>query len=289
VAPERLRFDFTHLAALTMDELRRVEAIVNAEVRANLPVTTRVTTFDEAVKGGAIALFGEKYGDLVRVVSAEGFTAELCGGTHLRATGQIGLLHIVGESSVGSGLRRIEAVTGRGAEAYIRERLDVLLGLADVLVARPGEELQRAEALQGELRAERRSVQDLQRQLAAYRVETLLGQALDVRGAKVLVAEVAVGDVNALRELSDRFRDKLGSAVVALGAVIGDRPLVVVAVTQDLVARGLHAGKLAGAAANHMGGGGGGKPNMAQAGGKDVSRLAEALAVLKELVSQTLG
>ena len=288
VAPDRLRFDFSHLSPLTMDELRRVEAIVNAQIRANRPIVTRVVTYDEALKSGAIALFGEKYGDLVRVVSAEDFAAELCGGTHLRSTGEIGFFHVVSESSIGSGLRRIEAVTGRGAEAYIRERLDVLAALADLLAARPGEELPRAEALQGELRIERRTVQELQRQVAAHSVEALLSRVVDVQGAKVLAAQVEVGDVNALRDLSDRFRDKLGSAVVALGAVIDGRPLVVVAITPELVSRGLHAGKLAGAAAARMGGGGGGKPNMAQAGGKDAARLPEALSAVQELVAQTL-
>ncbi len=288
VAPDRLRFDFSHLAALTMDELRRAEAIVNAQVRADRRIITRILPFDEAVRSGAIALFGEKYGDLVRMVTAEGFTSELCGGTHLHSTGEIGLFHIVSESSVGSGMRRIEAVTGRGAEAYIHERLDVLMALSDLLGAKPGEELQRAEALQEELRAQRRTIQELQRQAAAHSVEVLLSQAEDMHGARVLAARVEVGDINALRELSDRFRDKLGSAVVALGAVVEGRPLVVVAITPDLVARGLHAGKLAGAAAGHMGGGGGGRPNMAQAGGQDIARLPEALAAVRELVMQML-
>jgi len=289
VAPDRLRFDFAHLAPLTAEELRQVEAIVNAQIRANLPVKTRIVPFEEAIKGGAVALFGEKYGDLVRVVSVEGFSAELCGGTHLKATGEIGLFLILGESSVGSGLRRIEAVTGRGAEAYVRERLETLRELGEILSAKPGEEVQRANALMAQLRELRHAVQELQRQLAAQSVESLLDRVVEVKGVKVLAAQVKVADVDGLREMGDRFRDKLGSAVVALGAVIDSRPLVVVAITEDLVRRGLHAGKLAGATAGYMGGGGGGKATMAQAGGKEVARLGEALAMVPRLVAEALN
>ena len=286
VSPERLRFDFTHLSALTADELDRVAAIVNQAVRDDRPVSTRVTAYDDAVKSGAIALFGEKYGDQVRVVSVEGFSTELCGGTHLQRTGQIGFLVILGETSVGSGLRRIEALTGRGAEAYLRERLGLLQQIGGALTARPGEELERIAALQEQLREQRRSLADLQRQLAAGNVESLLEKAVDVAGATVLAARADVADVDGLRELVDRFRDRLGSAVVALGAVIGERPILVVGLTPDLVKSGLSAGRLAGDAARKMGGGGGGRPDMAQAGGKDAARLEEALSTVVELVRQ---
>ena len=289
VAPDRLRFDFAHLSPMTPDELRRVEQIVNAQVRANRPVSTRVSSFDEAVKAGAIALFGEKYGETVRTVSVEGYSAELCGGTHLHATGEIGLMLITSESSIGSGLRRIEAVTGRGAEAYVRGRLDALDAVGAALGARPGEELDRLSDLQEQVRDLRRSLQDAQRQLAARSVDALLDEAAEVNGSRVLAARVEAPDVDALRELCDRFRDRLGSAVVGLGAVIGDRPMLVVGVTPDLVDRGVHAGKLAGAAAREMGGGGGGRPNMAQAGGKDSDRLPQALDTLRRLVGEALA
>ena len=289
VAPDRLRFDFAHLSSMTPEELRRVEQIVNAQVRANRPVSTRVSSFDEAVKAGAVALFGEKYGDTVRTVAVEGFSAELCGGTHLQATGEIGFFHITSESSIGSGLRRIEAVTGRGAEAYVRGRLDVLAALGAALSARPGEELERLTDLQEQVRDLRRALQDAQRQLAARSVDALLDQAVEVNGSRVLAAKVEAPDVDALRELCDRFRDRLGTAVVGLGAVINERPMLVVAITPDLVERGLHAGKLAGAAAREMGGGGGGRPNMAQAGGKDGERLPQALEMLRRLVSEALA
>jgi len=288
VAPDRLRFDFAHLSPLSAEELGRVEAIVNHQIRANSPVTARESSFDDAVRGGAVALFGEKYGDRVRVVTVEGFSSELCGGTHLGATGQIGSFLIVGESSIGAGLRRIEALTGRGAETYIRGRMDALESLTRVLSARPGEELQRAEDLVEQLRARRRIIGQLQRQIARRDVDSLLGEAVEVKGAKVLAVQVEAVDASALREMCDRFRDRLGSAVVALGALVNERPLLVVGVTQDLVAKGLHAGELASIAAQRMGGGGGGRPNMAQAGGGDASRLSEALDALPPLVAESL-
>jgi alanyl-tRNA synthetase len=288
VAPDRLRFDLAHLSALTRDELRRIEAIINEQIRLNRPISTQVLPYEEAVRQGAIALFGEKYGDVVRSVRVEGFTNELCGGTHLRATGEIGTFVIVGESSVGSGLRRIEALTGRGAASYLRGRLDTLEVMAEMLGARPGEEIERLTELTEESREQRRTLQELQRKLAAQSVDSLLSQVAEVHGVRVLSTRVDVTEVNTLREMCDHFRDKLGSAVVALGAVVENRPIVVVAVTQDLIDRGLHAGKLAGAVAQRMGGGGGGRPNMAQAGGKEASRLNEALGTVPGLVLDVL-
>jgi len=288
VAPDRLRFDFAHLAALTRDELTRIEAIINEQVRLNRPLTTQVLPYDEAVRQGAIALFGEKYGDMVRAVRVEGFTNELCGGTHLKTTGQIGAFVLVSESSIGSGLRRIEALTGRGAASYVRARLDTLATMAEMLGARPGEEIERLTAFYDESREQRRTLQELQRKLAAQSVDSMLDQVTEVRGIRVLAARVDVTELNTLREMCDHFRDKLGSAVVALGAVIENRPMLVVAVTQDLIDRGLHAGKLAGSAAQRMGGGGGGRPNMAQAGGKDASQLAESLGAVPGLVAEML-
>jgi alanyl-tRNA synthetase len=273
---------------MTPEELRRVEEIVNREIRENLSLSTHETGYQEAVREGAIALFGEKYTDQVRVVEVSGFTSELCGGTHLSATGQIGFFKITGESSIGSGLRRIEAVTGRGAEAHVQHKFDDLQRVGELLSARPGQEVQQAEELLDQLREQRRVAADLQRRLAARSVDRLLDETVEVNGAKVLAAKVDVTDVDALREMCDRFRDKLDSAVVALGAVIDERPLLVVAATQDLVGRGIHAGKLAGAAARRMAGGGGGRPNMAQAGGKDVDGLPEALAAVPDLVAEAL-
>jgi alanyl-tRNA synthetase len=290
VAADRLRFDFSHLSPLTPDEVRSVEASVNAAIRANYAVSTRVSGYEQAVRDGAIALFGEKYGDQVRVVSVEGFSTELCGGTHLHATGQIGQFVITAESSIGSGLRRIEAVTGRGAYEHVRQQLDTLETAAQRLATKPEQLVERLDALLQEAREQRRQMQELEQRLAASSVESLLDQAAEVQGVKLLAASVLASDVETLRAMCDRLRDKLGSAVVALGALIDERPLLVVAVTKDLISgRGLHAGKLAGAAAKLMGGGGGGRPDMAQAGGKDATQLQRAVAAVGDLLRQQLS
>ncbi|MBC7235431.1 MAG: alanine--tRNA ligase [Chloroflexi bacterium] len=289
VAPDRLRFDFAHLSPLSAEQRRRVEAIVNAKIRENLPVTVEVTSYEQARREGAMALFGEKYGDQVRMVRTGDFALELCGGTHLQSTGQIGFFLIVGESSIGSGLRRIEALTGRGAEEYVRRRLDDLARVAEMVSARPGEEAEKVQALLDTLREQRRTLAELQRQLAARSVGSLLDEVQEVAGVRVLAAQVQADDVDTLRQMGDRFRDKLGSAVVALGTVVDGRPLLIVALTKDLVERGLHAGKIAGEAARRMGGGGGGRPDMAQAGGKNPAGLAEALRAIPDLVVAALG
>ena len=289
VAPEHLRFDFSHLSAMSTEQLRQVEDIVNAEIRQDAPVSTRETSLDEARQQGVIALFGEKYGDRVRVVNVEGFSSELCGGTHLHSTGQIGCFFIKSEASVGSGLRRIEAVTGRGALAFVRNHMDRLNRVGELVSSRPGEEAERVAALMQEVKDQRKNLQDLQREIAAKSVDSLTDSAVEISGTKVLTAVVQAVDVDTLRDMCDQFRDKLGSGVVGLGAVIDEKPLLIVSITADLVKRGLHAGKLAGAAARLMGGGGGGKPHMAQAGGKDASKIEEAVSNIKQLVTDALN
>jgi alanyl-tRNA synthetase len=278
VAPDRLRFDFTHLQPVSAEELRQVEREVNAAMRADMPVQAQVTTFDQARASGAIALFGEKYGDSVRVVSVgDQFSRELCGGTHVHSTGQIGFLKILSESSVGSGLRRIEAVTGRGAEAYVQQQLDLLAKAAAALQARPDNLVQRARELAERLREQQRQIEQLGNQAAHQTVEQLLSKVQDVTGAQVLAARVDADSVERLREMADRFRERLGSVAIVLGTVISEKPNLVAAVTPDLVEKGLHAGKLVGQLAKVVGGGGGGRPTMAQAGGSDATKLYEAL------------
>jgi alanyl-tRNA synthetase len=285
VAPDRLRFDFTHLSPLTEAELERVEARVNADIRANMPVVTDVKAYDEAIGGGAIALFGEKYGDTVRVVGVgDGHSRELCGGTHVGATGEIGSLIITGESSIGSGLRRIEAVTGRAAERYVRERLRLLEETAEILQSDAGDIEERANDLMGQLRQQHKELARLRADAAARHAEALLSQVREADGVRFLAAKVEVADMDSLRAMTDRFRERLGSAVVVLGAVIGDRPAFVVAVTSDLVAKGLHAGKLAQVIAQVTGGGGGGRASMASAGGRDVDKLDEALTHVEQYI-----
>ena len=272
VAPDHLRFDFSHLKALTEEQIAEVNAIVNERIRQNLRVYDDSLPYKEAIKAGAIAIFDEKYGDVVRVlkIGEPAVSAELCGGTHVGATGEIGYFQVVSESSIGSGLRRIEAVTGRGAEQYINQRLD---------------ELQKAsESLEVELDKERKRALALERELAGKTAESLLSQAEAVKGVTVLAARVPAARMEIMRGMSDIIRDKLKSAIVVLGTVYQDKPAFIAAVTPDLVNQGYDAGKIVEQVAGVAGGGGGGKPELAQAGGKDKKKLDEALNLVKSLV-----
>ncbi len=294
VTPERLRFDFTHSSMLTQDELEAIERSVNEAILANYPLEAIDTGYHQAVDEGAIALFGEKYGDRVRVVKigypGEPFSQELCGGTHVNWTSDIGLFHIVSESSIGAGLRRIEAVTGRAAQQLVQKRLGTLESAAIFLGCAPDEVDRKVLTLMDELQDQRKEISRLRREIARHEFETLLKKAQDVQGIKVLAVQVVTAEnMETLREMSDWFRDRLGSGVVVLGAVLGAKPNFVAAVTPDLVERGLHAGKLVKAVAQVVGGGGGGKPTLAQAGGRDISRLGEALLMVPNLVAKSLG
>jgi alanyl-tRNA synthetase len=293
VAPDRLRFDFTHMEALKPDELAEIQRIVNEKIRADLLVTTRVSSFDEAMKEGVLAFFDEKYGDQVRVVETkeggERFSGELCGGTHCSATGQIGLFLIVGESSIGAGMRRIEAVTGRAAEAYVQEQLAALEGASRRLGAVASDLEAKVAALLSDLDSERKRAQALERALAAPAAEALVGKARAVDGIPLLAARVDAPSQDALRHMGDVLRQRLGSAVVVLGTVLDGRPAFMAMVTPDLVERGLHAGHILKRVASAAGGGGGGRPEMAQGGGTDASKLDEALALVKPLVKELLA
>jgi alanyl-tRNA synthetase len=274
VAPDRFSFDFSHLTAMLPDELKRVQRIVNEKIRQNLRVYDEEIPYQQAINEGAIALFDEKYGDTVRVlkIGEPVISAELCGGTHVTATGEIGLFHISGEHSIGAGLRRIEAVTGRGAEAVIEQRFSDLLETAN------------REAADAE--RERKRALSLERELGKERVESLLARAETVNGVKVLSARVPPSRPEVLREMSDRLRDRLKSAVVVLGTVYENKVAFIAAVTADLVAKGYDASKIVQQVAKVTGGGGGGKPNLAQAGGKDKAKLDEALRLVKSLVQE---
>jgi alanyl-tRNA synthetase len=277
VAPDRLRFDFTHLTAVMPEELRQIEEKVNAAIRADLPVTVTKTTYGQAIAQGAMALFGEKYGETVRLVQAGDYSQELCGGTHLQRSGQIGFCLLLSESSIGAGLRRVEAVTGRGAAAYVRQRLALLDEAASRLQVTPDEVPGKLTLLLDDLAGGRKEIERLQREAAKGQVQALLAQVREVKGVKVLAAQVDATSMEALREMSDWLRDRLGSAVIVLGAVVGERPAFVAVVTPDLVARGYHAGRIVKEVAAATGGSGGGRPELAQAGGKDSSQLAAAL------------
>jgi alanyl-tRNA synthetase len=290
VAPDRLRFDFTHGAMLTQEELDAVEQSVNDAILANYPLRAEQEAYQEAVASGAMALFGEKYGDEVRVIKIgvpdEPFSQELCGGTHVRSTGEIGLFRIVSEGSVGAGVRRIEAVTGRVAQQVVQRRLGVLDAAATHL-GTPPEEVDRAVLrMMGEMHDRQKEIALLRRQLAQLEFETLLKQVQQVNGIQVVAERVKASDVETLREMTDWLRNQLGSAVIVLGAVIEDKPNFVAAITPDLVERGLKAGNLIKQVARVVGGGGGGRPTLAQAGGRDPDRLEEALGLVPGAVTE---
>ncbi len=293
VAPDRLRFDFTHSAMLTQDELDAVEQSVNDAILAAYPVEESHATYKEAVASGAMALFGEKYGEVVRVIKVgwpeEAFSKELCGGTHVSNTSEIGLFHIISEGSVGAGVRRIEAVTGRAAQRLVQERMRTLEAAASYIGCQPDEVDRRVLNLLDDLENLKKDVARLRRALAQRDFERLLARAEDVKGAKVLAVQVEASDADTMREMSDWFRARLGSSVIVLGAAIDNKPSFVAAVTPDLVERGLHAGHLVKVVAQAVGGGGGGKPTLAQAGGRDLTRLAEALSLVRPWVEQRLS
>ncbi len=286
VAPDRFRFDFFHLAAVTGEETQKVQHIVNEKIRQNLRVYDEEMPYEKAIEAGTIALFDEKYGDEVRVlkIGEPAISVELCGGTHVNSTGEIGLLCVIGESSIGAGLRRIEAVTGREAEVFIERRFSALEKSAQSLETDPEEVEDKVSSLLGELNRERKQTLALERELAKLRVGSLAGQAEVINGVTVLAARVPPSRPEVLREMSDLLREQLGGAVIVLGTLYANRPAFLAAVTPDLVARGYDAGKIVKQVAEVAGGGGGGKATLAQAGGKNKDKLDEALRLVKSLI-----
>ncbi len=286
VEPGRLRFDFTHYAAVDRAELEEVERLMNEQILKNTAVETNVMPLDQAIQTGAMALFGEKYGDQVRVVNVPGFSRELCGGTHVGRTGDIGVCKIVYEGSISAGVRRIEAVTGEGALRQYQESVDAIKRIANLLKAGEPEVIEHVEKLLAAERAQARQVDQLKSKLAQSASGTLESQARRVNGSTVLAARIDGMDRGQLRELADSFRTRWKSAVVVLVSAGGDGVSVVAAVTRDLTAK-VHAGKLAGAVAQAAGGKGGGRPDMAEGGGKDPSAIEGALAdVYREVESK---
>jgi len=284
VEAQRLRFDFTHFSSISPDELARVEDLVNQKIQENLEVAARVMSMDEAVKEGAIALFGEKYGDTVRMISMGGFSKELCGGTHTHRTGDIGLLKITSEGGIAAGVRRIEAVTGRGSLDYLRALEHELGELAEHLRGSRGELVRKLDKLLEEKKAKEREVEALKAKLAAGVTRDILEGVREVSGVKVLAQLVEdVSSPKDLREYADRVKDRLGSGVALLGAKADGKALLIALVTKDLTKR-FHAGEIAKRAAAVLGGSGGGRPDMAQAGGPNVAALGDALKTLDEFV-----
>jgi alanyl-tRNA synthetase len=284
VEAERLRFDFSHFGSITAEELVDIERRVNEQIWLSTGVTIENKSLDEAKAMGAMALFGEKYGDVVRVVQVGSYSLELCGGCHVTNTSQIGLFKLLGESGIGSGVRRIEAVTGKHAYNYLEGQLDLLKQSGALLKSNTSDVPKRIEALFGQVKELSRENESLQAKLSRIEAGSLESQAKTVNGISVLSAKVSAPSMDALRSIVDELKVKLPSSVIVLGAVQDDKVNLAAAVSADLVKKGFHAGKIVKEAAVHCGGSGGGRPDMAQAGGKDASKLDEALKLAEELV-----
>ena len=293
VSTERLRFDFSHVSALSPEEQLSIQNLANGKIRENLAVSTDESTYAEAVRAGALAFFGDKYGDTVRVVrmedvthGSEPFSVEVCGGTHVGATGQVGTLFVLGESSIGGGMRRIEAVTGRAAEQLFIDQATRLESLARMLQTPVGDLESRLDSYIQDTEELRRRLASLERNSLRAEAEALLSQVQDIDGVKLVAGRTSANSAEAMREMGDFLKAKLSSVTVALGAIVNGNPLLVTMVTPDLVEKGLHAGNIARDAAWVMGGGGGGQPEMAQAGGRQADKLDDALRRVAELIVQ---
>ena len=284
VNAERTRFDFAHTGPMTPEQIRKVEEIVNAEVLANAAANSQVMAIDDAQKSGAMMLFGEKYGDEVRVLTI-GSSRELCGGTHVQRTGDIGVFKVVAESGVAAGIRRIEAITGDNALAYLQSLEDTVDSVAGTLKAQPDEVPGRLAAVLDHVKQLEKEIEKLKGKLASAQGDELVAQAIDVKGLKVLAARLDGADAKTLRDTMDKLKDKLKTAAIVLAAVDGDKVQIAAGVTADAIGR-IKAGELVNFVAQQVGGKGGGKPDMAMAGGTDASRLAGALASVQGWVSE---
>lgn len=289
VSDERLRFDFTHFSAMSSEQIESVENQVNEIILSNLPVITRVMPVDEAKKEGAMALFGEKYGDSVRVVSVGGFSKELCGGTHLKASGEAGFIKIISENGIAAGVRRIEALTGTRALQWYKEREKLLNEVSQVVKANPDDAVQKVMALADELKTVKKELEEIKIKMVNKSLDDILKNVQENSGFKILAVRMDQLDMNGLRNTADLMKNKLGSSVVVLASGLDNKVNLIVSATKDAVEKGIHCGKIIGEAAKAAGGGGGGRPDMAQAGGKDVSGIDKALKIAVERISETLS
>ncbi len=283
VTAQRLRFDFTHFSRISDDELRQVEDIANDMIRKNLPVDTQVCSLAEALKTGATAVFDEKYSDTVRVVKMGEMSMELCGGTHVTRTGDIGLLKILHESAIAAGVRRIEALTGAEALRHVQKAEDELRRTAGLFKSGQLEVFDRTEKLQKAIRELEREIETLKGKLASRDSGDLMSQVKEIAGVQVLAAKVEIADAKVLREFGDKLRDRLASGIILLAGKAGDRVLLLCMVTKDLAGR-FHAGNIIGQLAPIVGGKGGGRPDMAQAGGNQPENIDKLLAELELIV-----
>ena len=280
----RLRFDFSHFSAMTQEELDKVEKIVNEEIAAHLPVQTSVMTLDEAKKTGAMALFGEKYGDSVRVVQMGDFSTELCGGTHVANTGDIAVFKILSENGVAAGVRRIEAITGTGVFAYYKEVEEKLAEAARIVKATPANLAEKLTHLMAEVKQLSSENESLKSKAARESLGNVMDQVKEVRGVRLLAAKADNVDMNGLRELGDQLKEKLGEGVVVLASEKDGKVNLVAMATEEAMAKGAHAGNLIKGIAALVGGGGGGRPNMAQAGGKNPAGIPKAIVEVEKVL-----
>jgi len=281
----RLRFDFTHFAKISDEELKRVETIANDMIRKNVPVKTEICALEDALKTGATAVFDEKYGATVRIVKMGEMSMELCGGTHVKQTGDIGLLKVVHESAIAAGVRRIEAVTGREALTHVQKAEEELKKAAGLFKANPLEVFDRTEKILKQTRELEKEIETLKGKLAARDSGDLMNQAHVIGGVKVLAAQVSIADVKTLRDFGDKLRDKLESGIILLGSKAGEKAMLLCMVTKDLAAK-YHAGNIIKELAPLIGGSGGGRPDMAQAGGTQPENLSEAIAYFEKLMAK---
>ena len=289
VAPDRLRFDFSHVQPVTDEELWQVQHLVNEKIRQNSGVRRDEDTYSSAIQRGALAFFGDRYGERVRLIeiaNGDTFSFEVCGGTHVHHTGEVGSVYILGESSIGAGMRRLEAVSGRAAERLVWERFNREDGLASMLNTTSPELGNAVQRIQDENDDLRRQLATLERQNSLQAAEILLDSKQDINGVSVLSARTEASNADSMREISDWLRDKMGSGIVVLGAVINDRPTISVGITRDLVDGGADARDYARDLGRIIGGGGGGRPDMAQAGGRNADKLDEAIAGAADIVRQ---
>ena len=288
VTADRLRFDFTHFSGMTQEEIKEVERLVNDAIFASLPIEAEEMGIDAAREKGAMALFGEKYGDVVRVVDMGGYSIELCGGAHLKNTAQVGSFKIVSENGIAAGVRRIEALTGEGALAHYQAQEEEIRTLSALAKTSPDKLVARMEQILAEQKELAKELEKLKAKMAGGAADEMLSKKVDINGVAVLAAEVKDMDGNAMRTLGDQLKNKLGSGVIVLAGEAGGKVSLVVMATDDVVKKGAHAGNIIKAAAGVCGGGGGGRPNMAQAGGKDASKIGEALEKAKEVIAEQI-
>ncbi len=288
VAPERLRFDFTHFSQLTQEQIEQVEQQVNEIILANYAVSIKEMPIDKAKELGVVALFGEKYGDIVRVVSVGDYSKELCGGTHIYSTGEIGLIKIISENGIASGVRRIEALTGMEAISWYKEQEKILKSVADIVKTTPEETSLRVSNLIDELKNTQKELKSFKEKVMNKSVDGYLDKVEEISGINVLATELEQMDMVALRNMADTIKNKIGSSVVVLASALDGRVNLVVSATKEAVLKGVNSGKVISQAAKAVGGGGGGRPDMAQAGGKNPNDIEKALEVAVRIIKEQL-